>query len=458
MMTTTTAATPTAATLTTTSDLPGSGGRLLWLDAVRASALFVVVIGHFLMAVVTVTADGDARFTNVLDVSTWSHWLTWPLQVMPVFFAVGAVVTAAKLRGASQTGEPDGTPSDSWSAWAQWMGRRSRALIVPAIPLLGVWVLVATPLAASFGAATTSTAASAALVPLWFLAVYVVVQALVPLWIRVIRRHHPAALGVGLVALVAAVDAAHLAGVPAIGYANFILVWSLPTLLGVVVQDGRLTARQLGAAALGAVGVAALLILAAGYALPVVGVTDAARSNNSPPTLLLACHAVAYASVVLALGPRLEAVLRRGSRRQRVLRLASDWSMPVYLWHMTGLVVLVAVGISLPVPGLDHLLGVEVLTGTWWALRPVWVLACLLPTAALIGLVRLPSGRLSVLSAGRGVADPIGVVVGLLGCSLGIGMIVENGIAPTPVVPLLLLSAGLIALHPHRASSPSARG
>ncbi|MEE8603722.1 acyltransferase family protein [Euzebya tangerina] len=416
--------------------------RLLWLDAVRAGALLVVVVGHILMAIVTVTPAGQTSLTNVLDVAAWSHWLTWPLQVMPVFFAVGAVVTTAKITSA------DPSPADNWSAWAGWMGRRARVLIVPATPLVVLWLLLSPVLAGTFGAAVVSAAAAAALVPLWFLAVYVLVQALVPLWLRLLRTWQPLTLGVGLVVLVAVVDALHLTGTPGVGYVNFMLVWSLPTLVGVLVHQRRISTRGLAGLAVIALAAAAVLVAVAGYELPVVGVTDSDRSNNSPPSLLLACHALAYASAVLAGGPRLERLLRRGHRRRRVLHLASTWSMPVYLWHMTGLVVLVAVGIAAEVPLLDGILALDPLSPAWWLARPVWLALCLAPTVLLIGLVRGPTMALAGWSAGRPVAGPPGVVVGLIGCSVGIGTIVENGIAPTPWAAVGLLALGIAALHP----------
>ena len=65
--------------------------RLRWVDAVRAASLLVVVLGHYLIAVV-VLRDDDVTVSALLDIAPWTHPVTWAVQVMACFFAVGAVV------------------------------------------------------------------------------------------------------------------------------------------------------------------------------------------------------------------------------------------------------------------------------------------------------------------------------------------------------------------------------
>jgi len=63
---------------------PDSRNRAV--DLYRAIALLFVVLGHWLAAAVWVEPDGTLRFNTILAVADWTHWLTWIVQVMPVFF------------------------------------------------------------------------------------------------------------------------------------------------------------------------------------------------------------------------------------------------------------------------------------------------------------------------------------------------------------------------------------
>ena len=66
---------------------PASRNR--YADFLRAASILVVILGHWLMAAPHI-ANGEPRFTHMLDLAPWTRWLTWGLQVMPLFFIVGA--------------------------------------------------------------------------------------------------------------------------------------------------------------------------------------------------------------------------------------------------------------------------------------------------------------------------------------------------------------------------------
>ena len=399
----------------------------------RAGSLAVVVLGHFLIALVQVTPAGDLHVGALLDEAGWSHPLTWLLQVMACFFAVGGVVAAGR------------SPITSVGEWVSWMTGRVRGLVAPTVPLLALWVLAAPLLSATFGADVVGTASQAALVPLWFLAVYLLIQALTPMWVALVDRAGVARPVAGLLIGVAMVDAAHLAGVPFIGVANFVLAWSIPTVLGIAVGHGRVSTRSLLHLAGVALVAALLLVPVLGYAVPVVGVTGTTRSNNSPPSLLLALHGLAYASAVLALAPRTERVLSATRRRRAVLAAAGRWSMGIYLWHMTGLVVLVALAIVATVPGVDGLLALDPLTAGWWMTRPLFMALALAPTVALIALSG-PAVRLLARLLDRGPAGPVAVTMAVLAWSTGLAMLITAGVTPFAVTPLGLLAGGTAML------------
>jgi len=142
------------------------------IDLMRVVALMCVVVGHWLMQGVFVDAEGSPHRQGLLDMAPWSHPLTWLLQVMPIFFLVGGYSNALSWRRAVA----DGT------TYGSWLYRRTRRLTSPLLPLLVFWTIVA-PLAGvlSLNQDWLRIAGRASLVPMWFLATYLVVVALVPL-------------------------------------------------------------------------------------------------------------------------------------------------------------------------------------------------------------------------------------------------------------------------------------
>ena len=116
---------------------------------------------------------------QILNIASWTHPLTWVIQVMPVFFLVGGYANALSWRSAQRRGE----------GYAAWLRSRLRRLGTPVIPLLLVWLAIASiAYAAGVPGGTLRTASQVALVPTWFLAAYVMVVALAPpalkLWER----------------------------------------------------------------------------------------------------------------------------------------------------------------------------------------------------------------------------------------------------------------------------------
>ena len=139
--------------------------RLRWVDAVRAASLLVVVLGHYLIAVV-VLRDDDITVSALLDIAPWTHPVTWAVQVMACFFAVGAVVAAPRLAAGLGSSTSTDSRSTFWSVWRAHVATRARQLVVPVLPLLALWVLGGPVVAGLFGADLVGVASQAALVPL----------------------------------------------------------------------------------------------------------------------------------------------------------------------------------------------------------------------------------------------------------------------------------------------------
>ena len=97
---------------------PDLGQRDRVVDAVRAGALVVVVAGHWLMAAIGTESTGDGAYrlqiSNMLELRPWTQWLTWVLQVMPLFFIVGGFANAVSWQRTQHEG----------GRWADWIATR----------------------------------------------------------------------------------------------------------------------------------------------------------------------------------------------------------------------------------------------------------------------------------------------------------------------------------------------
>ncbi|MBW3603287.1 MAG: acyltransferase, partial [Actinobacteria bacterium] len=178
-----------------------------YLDVLRGFALTVVVLGHWLQAVVWLD-DGVLRASNILSLAPASRWSTWLLQVMPLFFLVGGVVNARSWRATRDAG----------GTYVAWVGRRAARLLRPTTLLVWVWVTVAAvALAAGVERSLILLGARGALTPLWFLGVYLLLIAGVPVLLAAYDRYG-LALVAALLLLAVAIDVTVRAGVTLVGF------------------------------------------------------------------------------------------------------------------------------------------------------------------------------------------------------------------------------------------------
>lgn len=388
---------------------PDSRNRVV--DLLRAAAIVVVVLGHWLMAAVAVR-DGEFVIGHLLALATWTHPLTWVFQVMPVFFLVGGYANGLSWRSARGRGVP----------YAGWLRARLRRLLVPVVPLLVVWLVAASVAhAAGVPAATLRTASQVALVPTWFLAAYVVVCSLAPATLWLWERAGWASVVGGLV-LGCLVDLVSLgADSILVGFANYVVVWATVHQLGYAWLDGRLvgTGRRLLLAGVGAVGVVAL-VWAGPYPVSMIGLDGAAVNNSYPTRVTMLFLGMMQAGLVLALEPLLAAWMRR-PRAWTATVLLNTRIMTLYLWHLTAMVLVIGVSLLLGGPGL----GVEPMTPLWWATRPLWWAALATVTLGFVALL----GRFETPRRDDSPAPPtwLPVLVTVLACG-GLGFMAAQGI------------------------------
>lgn len=344
--------------------------RNRFADLLRVFSIVVVVVGHWLIAVVLLR-DGEWVVGRLLEFVPGVRWATWMFQVMPIFFFVGGYANAASWSAASARDTP----------WAVWVRRRARRLLRPVLALIAVWIPAGVLLAVlGVPGELLQLGTQAAFVPAWFLAAYLLVVAATPATFTAHRRWGLGALVV-LVAVAVAVDVVHFAGMPVVGYTNFFWVWAAVHQLGYLWHDGRMpsAAAALGLAAAGYALLVALTTVA-GYPVAMVGVEPGQRSNNSPPSVALFALGVAQFAIVAAVRSPVERWLAR-SRAWAGIVVAGAAAMTVYLWHQTALVVVAALTIPTGMwPASDAV------DGRWWLLRPVWLALC---AAVLFVLVRV---------------------------------------------------------------------
>lgn len=359
-------------TVTTMADhTPAERNRVV--DFLRAAAITVVVLGHWLMAAVYVDAEGSLHRDDLLDLADWTHPLTWLLQVMPVFFLVGGYSNALSWRSARTKGQ----------TYGGWLRARLRRLTLPVLPLMVFWAVLA-PAAHALGVSgdTLRVASMASLVPTWFLAAYVVVVAVAPATLVLWERTGWWSIGAGLAAG-AVIDYVSVSQDQVlVGFLNYLVVWATVHQLGYAWLDGRLAgaARRI---ALIAIGLAALYLLtvAGPYATSMVGLATDEINNAYPTRVTQGFLGLFQAGLVLTLEP----ALRRMLQHRRVWAatvLMNTRVMSIYLWHLTMLGVLVAGSLALDGLGLHAVPA----SAAWWLTRPVFfaVLAALTVLAVTI--------------------------------------------------------------------------
>ena len=269
----------------------------------------------------------------MLQVAPWTQWLTWLLQVMPLFFIVGGYANAVSWQAAQRSG----------AGYGVWISGRLQRLVKPTVPLLIFWTALAI-VGHRLGASDEliRVGSQFAMIPTWFLAVYVLVLVFAPATHTLLRRYGMSSFW-GLVLGAVCVDAIGLGGAfPAIRWANYGLVWLAVHHLGYLWHDGRLAgpARALPWALAGFTVLIFLVTLAC-YPVSMISVPGEEESNSRPPTIALPALGALHGGLVLSLEERARRWLH-GIRPWAATVLVNGSIMTLYLWHVSVLVLVVA--------------------------------------------------------------------------------------------------------------------
>ncbi|MDH3338492.1 MAG: acyltransferase [Gammaproteobacteria bacterium] len=378
--------------------------RNRYVDFLRAASILVVVTGHWLVAA-AYYHDGTLTPGDVLELQPKTQWLTWIFQVMPIFFIVGGYANAVSLESARRRG----------IGYAGWLAARLHRLVTPLLALLLGWAaLAATMYFFDVSGDVTRLASRGALIPTWFLAIYIVVVMLAPLTYSAWRRWDFASFW-AFAAIAALVDIAFFAAeLKWAGWSNYFWVWLAVHHLGYAWRDGRLgsPSRLLAFSTIGLL-VLVFLIFKGPYPLAMVGSPDEGLSNTLPPKITLLALGVFQFGLLLSIESPMRRVLS-GLRLWAATVLINSMIMTLYLWHVTVLVIIVAFAYLADGVGL----GLEPGTLEWWLSRPIWITvlyAVLLPVTFLLAPLerRARDAGTPVPSAARQVGGAIFICLGV---------------------------------------------
>ena len=433
--------------MTPAPDRGSAAGRNRYADLLRVLAIAAVVAGHWLLTSITYR-DGQLSGLDAIRYVSWAGWVTLVLQVMPVFFLVGGYVHAISWTRHHERGE----------AWAGWVRDRAMGLLWPATVYVTVAVLAAAGAQmAGAGPAELAQASWLVALQLWFLPVYLLLVTLTPVMLAAHRRWGlavPAVMALGAAAVDVGVVGAHL---PAIGYANYVLVWGSMYQWGFAWRDGTLTRPRWRPYALAAAGAAALAGLVAWGPFPVDMIGAGERvGNTTPPSIALLAYAAAQIGLVLAAAPAVSRLLARPRWWRPVTRF-NPAVMLVYLWHMVP-VIIAAIAFYptgvIPQPRIG--------SAGWWELRPAWeaVLAVIL-IPLIAALLWLHRPLLRALPTGLGTSrpwSPAVLLAGLAATGFGLTRLAIAGFAPGGRLPVFVLGAYACGLLLTLLSGPPSPG
>ncbi|MGW7237667.1 acyltransferase family protein [Streptomyces sp. NPDC054804] len=407
-----------------------------YVDFLRAWAIVLVVLGHWLITALVREPGGQITAPELLAAVPWTQWLTLGFQIMPLFFLAGGHAAGGSWPRAQAAG---GTA-------AGWLGRRALRLLLPAGLYSGL-VLLAVGVCSAVGvdAGTLSLVGWAMAMQFWFLPVYLLLSALTPPMYAAHRRWGllvPSAMGAVALAADVLVMTVHA---PYAGLLNYVLVWGVAYQLGFCWRDGLLTGRRLVPAMMAAGGAVAFAALVGLGPFPVslILVTGQHPSNTNPPSAAMLAWVVTQVGLCLLAAPTVRRLLDR-ERVWRLVRPVGATSMTLYLWHMLPVLVVAAAfyltGLA-PEPALG--------SAAWWGLRIPWLLVLGLVLAGVVSALRPLERGLAALyertTPDVGLRHAWPLWLGLAMDTAALARFAVRGFAPDgrlPVLPTMGLALG----------------
>lgn len=378
--------------------------RNRYVDFLRSVSILVVITGHWMIATAWYV-DGELVQDKLLATHPWTQWLTWIFQVMPIFFFVGGYANAVSLESARR----------KQVGYAGWLATRLNRLVAPLLVLLFVWAALAM-IMKLFGVSVgvIQYSSRAALIPIWFLAIYIMVVILAPATYWLWQKHGFTSFWM-FVAVGIVVDLAFFVlDLQWLGWSNYFWVWLAVHHLGFAWRDERIGSPwQLLLISAAGLAALSLMIFVGPYPLAMVGSPDEGLSNTMPPKITLLALAVFQFGLLLAIEKPMRRVLE-SLRLWAATVLINSMIMSIYLWHITIMVVLISLLFLADGFGLR----LEPGTGEWFLSRIAWIAVLyvlLLPVALLVSPLerRARAGDTVVPSAVRQVGGAMLLCLGV---------------------------------------------
>lgn len=173
-----------------------------------------------------------------------------------------------------------------------------------------------------------------------------------------------------------------------------------------------------------------------------VGSPDEGLSNSLPPKITLLILGIAQFGLLLAIEAPMRSMLS-GIRVWAATVLINSMIMTLYLWHLTVMVIIIA--LAYLAGGLE--LGLEPGSADWWVTRPAWIAvlyAALLPITLLFSPVERRAR-----AADTAVPAAVRLVGGVVLLCLGVALLALFGFGSTPlpsldIVAFLMVVAGAV--------------
>lgn len=413
-----------------------------YVDFLRALAICLVVLGHWLITALT-RVDGTVRAPELLAKVPWTQWLTLGFQIMPLFFLAGGYAALGSWQ------RHDGSA-------VLWLRGRALRLLLPtaayAAAILGAVTICR---AVQVDATLLRLIGWALAMQLWFLPVYLFLTAVTPILAAVHRRWGlmvPVVLGAAGIAADIAVIGWHAGPVViAIGYP---LIWGTLYQLGFCWRDGLIgnNRRVLAGMLIGGVAAFAALVRFGPFPISMISVTGETVTNTGPPSVAMLAYAIAQVGLCLLVAPAARRLLDHRYVWKAVQPIAVN-SMTVYLWHMVPVVV---VGAALYLTGLAPEPAVG--SGAWWLLRPAWltILACGL-SGVLWALRPIDAALGSAYQRATAHTDgpyPVAMWIGLLLAAIPLGYWAIQGFGTSDTTAILAPTSFAVGLFAILAAPP----
>lgn len=413
------------------------------VDFWRVAAILVVMFGHWLAASIWLQPDGEIALLNSLEWIPYAGWVTWIVQVMPLFFLAGGYANARSLRKV-EAGE---------ERRRDWITTRARRLFTPVIPLLVVWVALIVVMRTFVPSEVVYAGAMSATVPLWFLAVYLTLTAAAPLTHAWWRRFGAGSI-LAFAVVTIAVDVARFAfDVPGIGWVNFLFVWAAVHQIGYW-WSARDVAGGVSARTGWAIFAAALASLVAvtwigWYPVAMVGVPGAEVTNMTPPTFAMALLGAVQFGILIGTQPGVRRWTAKAGNWHFVVAI-SGIVMTIYLWHLSAMSLVAAAGLFT----FDGaMFKIEPGTTAWWATRPVWLAILVAVTMALVAVFARYEWRISDAPfprTRRVVTVGMLLIAGSAAAVAGVGITTPDAVVHWSIPAAAILGAAMLGALPAR--------